>query len=72
MEILSTLGYGKKAYEWASHTTLKALDPILHKGIRLALGNFNVCKSKNIICEAGMTTLKEMRILSEYSQMRHT
>jgi hypothetical protein len=43
MIIFSTLRYGDAAYGSASPTTLKTLDPVHHKGVRLALETFAVC-----------------------------
>jgi hypothetical protein len=59
--ILSTLRYGNTAYGSTSKVALKKLDPIHHKGVRLAFGTFAVCKIENVLCEAGLPTLTEMR-----------
>jgi hypothetical protein len=61
MIILSTLKYGETAYGSPSKAVLKKLDPIHHRGVRLALGTFAVCKTENGLCEAGLPTLTEMR-----------
>jgi hypothetical protein len=61
MIILSTLRYGETAYGPASKEVLRKLDPIHHRGVRLALGTFAVCKTLNVFCEAGLPTLTEMR-----------
>jgi hypothetical protein len=46
MIILPKLRYENAAYGSASPTILKTLDPVHHKGVRLALGTFAVyCKS---------------------------
>jgi hypothetical protein len=59
MIILPTLRYGDAAYGSTSLTTLKTLDPVHHK--RLALGFFAVCRTENVLHEAGISTLTEMR-----------
>jgi hypothetical protein len=61
MIILSTLKYDETAYGSASKAVLRKLDPIHHRGVRLALGTFAVCKTDNVLCEAGLPTLTEMR-----------
>jgi hypothetical protein len=61
MIILSTLRYGETAYGSASKAVLRKLYPIHHKGVRLVLGTFVVCKTENVLCEAGLPTLTEMR-----------
>jgi hypothetical protein len=40
---------------------LRKLDPIHHRGVRLALGTIAVCKTVNVLCEAELPTLMEMR-----------
>jgi hypothetical protein len=40
---------------------LRKLDPIHHRGVRLALGTFAVCKTENVLCEARLPKLTEMR-----------
>jgi hypothetical protein len=61
MIILSTLRYGKTVYGLASKAVLRQLDPIHHRGVRVALGTFAVCKTEKVLCEAGLPTLTEMR-----------
>jgi hypothetical protein len=46
---LSTLRYGEEPYGSATSTTLQTLDPVHHKGTRLALGAFAICKTENIL-----------------------
>jgi hypothetical protein len=43
MIILPALRYGDASYGSASPKTLKILDPVHHKGVRLAMGTFTVC-----------------------------
>jgi hypothetical protein len=43
---------------------LQTLDPVHHKGFRLALGIFAICKMENALCEAGVPTLSEMKELN--------
>jgi hypothetical protein len=61
MNILSTLKYGETAYGSASRTGLRKLDPIHQIGVRLALGTFAMCKTENVLCEARLPTITEMR-----------
>jgi ribonuclease HI len=61
MTILATLRYGEIAYSSACKTTLEKLDPVHHKGVRLALGTFCVSNNLNVLCEAGIPTLETMR-----------
>jgi hypothetical protein len=61
MIILSTLRYGETAYGSASKVVLRKLDPIHHRGVRLAFRTFTVCKTENVLCEAGLSKLMEMR-----------
>jgi hypothetical protein len=60
MIILSTLRYGETAYGSASKAVLRKLYPTI--GIcSIVLGTFVVCKTENVLCEAGLPTLTEMR-----------
>jgi hypothetical protein len=59
MIILPTLRYGDAAYGLASLKTLKTLDPVYHKAVRLALGTFAVCRIENVLHETGILTLAE-------------
>jgi hypothetical protein len=43
---------------------LKKLEPTHNRGIRLALGVFAVCRTKNALCKAGVSTLADMRNLN--------
>jgi hypothetical protein len=61
MIILPTLRYGDAAYGSASPTTPKTLDLVHHKRVRLALGTFAVCGTKNVLHEAEISTLTEIR-----------
>jgi hypothetical protein len=56
MIIVSTLIYGKTAYGSASKAVLRKQDSIYHRGVRLVLGTFAVCKTENVLCEAGLAT----------------
>jgi hypothetical protein len=64
MIILSTSRYGKEVYVSASKVVLKKLEPTHNRGIRLALGVFAVCRAENALCEAGVSTLADMRNLN--------
>jgi ribonuclease HI len=61
MTILPTIRYGEAAYGSATKATLKRLDPVHHKGVGLSLGTFAICRVENLLCEAGLPTLTEMR-----------
>jgi hypothetical protein len=61
MIILATLRHGEAAYKSASPTTLKTVDPVYHKRVRLALGTFAVCRTENVLHEVGISTLTEIR-----------
>jgi hypothetical protein len=60
MIVLSTLRYGEEAYGSASCAVLKQLDAVHHKGVRLALGTFVICRTTNLLCEVGLAKLDEM------------
>jgi hypothetical protein len=60
--ILSTSRYGEEAYGSASKAVLKKLEPTQNRGIRL--GVFAVCRTENALCEAGVSTLADMRNLN--------
>jgi hypothetical protein len=61
---LSTLKYGEEAYGSASKAVLKKLEPTHNRGIRFALGVFAVCRTQSALCEAGVSTLADMRNLN--------
>jgi hypothetical protein len=42
-------------------TTLKTLDLVHHKGVRLALGTFALCQTENVLYEARISTLVGIR-----------
>jgi exo-beta-1,3-glucanase (GH17 family) len=55
MVVLSTLIYGETVYGSASKSALKTIEPENHhKGVKIALGVFSICKTENAICEAGL------------------
>jgi hypothetical protein len=57
--------YGEEAYGSATEALLKKLEPTHKRDIRLTLGAFAVSRTKNVLCEAGMTKLAEMRKLDK-------
>jgi ribonuclease HI len=61
MTILATIRYGDISYGSACTTNLEKLDAVHHNGLRLALGVFKVSNNVNVLCEAGSTTLQNMR-----------
>jgi hypothetical protein len=64
MLVISTLRYGEEAYGSASCAVLRQLNAVHHKGVRLALGTFVICRTENLLCEAGIAKLDEMRKLN--------
>jgi hypothetical protein len=60
MIILPTLRHGDAAYKSASPTTLKTVDSVYHKRVRLARGTFAVWRTENVLHEAGISTLTEI------------
>jgi hypothetical protein len=64
MIILSTLRYGEETYGSASKAVLKKLEPTHNREIRLALEVFAVCRTWNALCEAGVSTLADIRNLN--------
>jgi hypothetical protein len=42
---------------------LRQLDAVHHKGVRLALGTFVICRTEKLLCEAGPAKLDERRKL---------
>jgi Fic family protein len=61
MIVSSTLRYGKEFYGCA---VLRQLDSIHHKSGRQALGSFVFCRTVNLLCEAGLAKLDEIRKLN--------
>jgi hypothetical protein len=64
MIVLSTLRYGEEAYGAASCAVLRQLDAVHHKSVRLALGTFVICRTENLLCEAGLAKLDEIKKLN--------
>jgi hypothetical protein len=58
MIVLPTLQYEEEAYGSASCAVLRQLDAVHHKGVRLALGTFAICRTENRLCEAGQSWMK--------------
>jgi hypothetical protein len=63
MIVLSTLRYVEEPYGSASCAVLRQLDAVHHEGVRLALGTFVICRTENLLCEAGLAKLDEIRKL---------
>jgi hypothetical protein len=61
MKVLSTLSYEEEAYGSAACAVLRQLDAVHH---RLALGTFAICKTENLLCEAGFAKLDKIRKLN--------
>jgi hypothetical protein len=49
---------------WRGGTVLRQLDAVHHKGVRLALGTFVFCRTEDVMCEAGLAKLDEIRKLN--------
>jgi hypothetical protein len=64
MIVLGTLRYVEEAYGSATEAVLKKLKPTHNRGIRFSLGAFAVSRTEKVLCEAGMTTITEMRKFS--------
>jgi hypothetical protein len=62
--VLSTLRYGEEAYGSASQAIPKKLEPTHNRGLKLAFGLFVIRRTENILCEANLPTLAEMRKLN--------
>jgi hypothetical protein len=59
--VLSAPEYGSAAYGSASNAQPKRLEPVHNKGLRIAPGDFCVCRTANIMCESGFESLAEKR-----------
>jgi hypothetical protein len=64
MKVLGALRYGKEAYGSATEAVLTKLELTYNRGIMLVLGAFALSSTENVLCESGMTTLTEMREIS--------
>jgi hypothetical protein len=64
MVILSTIRSGEEAYGSASQTVLRKLKPTHNRGLKLAFGLLVICRTENVLCEANLPTLAEMRELN--------
>jgi hypothetical protein len=63
MIVLSTISYVEPIYGTATKPALKTLEPKHNKGVKPALGDFAICKTKNALCETGFPMLAEMKEL---------
>ena len=61
--ILSLLDYGCHVYSSASPSLLSLLDPVHHKGLRLALGAFRSSPAESLYAESGIPSLSRRRAL---------
>jgi hypothetical protein len=61
MTKLPTIRYGEAAYGSVTKAILKRLDPVHHKGVSLSFGTFAIYRVENLLCEAGLPRLPEMR-----------
>jgi hypothetical protein len=61
--VLSTFRYGEVAYGSASCAVLRQMDAVHQKSVRLALGTFVICETENLLCEAGLAKLDEIKKL---------
>jgi hypothetical protein len=62
--VLSTLRYGEEAYGSTACAVLRQLDAVHPKGVRLALDIIVICRTENLLCEAGIAKLDEVRKLN--------
>ncbi|GFN91185.1 retrovirus-related pol polyprotein from type-1 retrotransposable element r1 [Plakobranchus ocellatus] len=60
--VRSKLDYGSVIYGSAKKHVLKALDPIHHHGLRIALGAFRTTPLKSLYAEAGEPSLEHRRM----------
>jgi hypothetical protein len=58
---LSALEFGSAAYRFASDGQIKRHQPVHHKGLSIAIGEFCVCRTEKILCESGFESLAERR-----------
>jgi hypothetical protein len=56
-------GLPRKTTFLARKEQLQRLDSIHNQGLRIAVGVFCICRTKNILCEAGMANLSSRRAL---------
>ncbi|GFO40540.1 ribonuclease hi [Plakobranchus ocellatus] len=60
--VRSKLDYGSVIYGSAKKHVLRALDPIHHQGLRIALGAFRTSPTKSLYAEAGEPSLEHRRM----------
>ncbi|GFO02560.1 RNA-directed DNA polymerase from mobile element jockey [Plakobranchus ocellatus] len=60
--VRSKLDYGSVIYGSAKKHVLRALDPIHHQGLRIALGAFRTSPIKSLYAKAGEPSLEHRRI----------
>ncbi|GFO29396.1 hypothetical protein PoB_005590100 [Plakobranchus ocellatus] len=60
--VRSKLDYGSVVYGSAKKYVLKALDPLHHQSLRIALGAFRTSPIKSLYAEAGEPSLEHRRI----------
>jgi hypothetical protein len=63
MVVIGSLEYGSVAYGFSRKEQLQRLDPIHNQGLRIAVGAFCICSTKNLLCEAEMENLSIKRAL---------
>jgi ribonuclease HI len=59
--VLATLRYGETAYGSAKPNILKQLEPVHNAGLRIAIGAFCVTRTSEVLKEAGVKSLMEIR-----------
>jgi hypothetical protein len=62
--VLSTIRYGEEVYGSASQAILRKFEPTHNRGVKIALGLFVICRTKNAFCKANIPTLAEIRELN--------
>jgi hypothetical protein len=61
--VLGSLEYGSVAYGSARKEQLQRLDPIHNQELSIAVGAFCICRTKNLLCEAGMANINRRKAL---------
>ncbi|GFN82574.1 RNA-directed DNA polymerase from mobile element jockey [Plakobranchus ocellatus] len=68
--VRSKLDYGSVRYGSAKKHVLRALDPIHHRGLRIALGAFRTSPIKSLYAEAGEPSLEHRRMKLAFNRFK--
>jgi hypothetical protein len=63
MVVLGSLEYAIVAHGSAEKEQLQGPDPIHNEGLMVVVGVFCICRTNNLLCEAGMANLSSRRAL---------